>query len=502
MKLGDLLEKVDIVSTSIDRDTEIRGICYDSRKLKSGELFVAVRGQRNDGHSKIDEAFSNGATCVICEQAPENNVPHIVVRDSRKALATVSAAWFGYPADKVKLIGVTGTNGKTTVTSLLKRVIESCAAEKVGLIGTNVNMIGEREIEAELTTPESYQLQELLYMMVKEGCKYVVMEVSSHALQQSRVFGIEFAVGVFTNLSPEHLDFHASMEEYANAKSLLFSQSEKSAINVDDPYASLMIKKSVGPVFTYAVDNGAADLVGKSVKLQSDRIDFCALAIGSLNRVELKIPGMFSVYNALAVLSAAIILGFEAEAIIAVLQTCEGVKGRAEVVPNNRGFTVLIDYAHTPDALENIIRAVRGSAKGRVVTLFGCGGDRDRSKRHLMGSIAQQLSDYVVVTSDNPRTESPDAIISDILEGMDRSANSFSVIENRREAIHWALKHSKPGDVLILAGKGHETYQIRGKEKVFFDEREVVAEYFQKNSEFGIRNSELGNERALVEGEQ
>ena len=480
MKLRDLLEKIDIAYAAADMAIEIHGVCFDTRKLRAGELFVAVRGYQCDGHQHIEEAVNNGAVCVLCEETPKINTPYILVEDSRKALAMTSAAWFGYPASKLRLIGVTGTNGKTTVTSLLKRVIEKCAGAKVGLIGTNANVIGDREIPAELTTPESYRIQELLAMMVREGCEFAVMEVSSHALHLNRVFGIEFEVGVFTNLTPEHLDFHASMEEYAHSKSLLFSISMKSAINLDDSFAPIMIKNSEGQVLTYAVNDDAADLVGKSVKLQSDRVDFCALVIGSLNRIELRIPGMFSVYNALAVISAAMLLGFEIESIIAVLQTCEGVKGRAEIVPTNSDFTVLIDYAHTPDALENIIKAVRGSTHGRVVTLFGCGGDRDRKKRPLMGAIAAQYSDFVIVTSDNPRTEEPEAIIRDILEGMRDSSASYRVIENRREAIYWALENSGSGDVLILAGKGHETYQIFGKEKTHFDEREVVEEYFNQ----------------------
>jgi len=482
MVLGDLIEKLDIVDATAGMDIEIHGVCFDTRLLKAGELFVAVRGFEIDGHDHIEEAISKGAVCVLCESIPNSVLPYVLVNDSRKALAIVSASWFGYPASKLRIIGVTGTNGKTTVTSLLKRVIEQCAGATVGLIGTNVNMIGSKEIPSDLTTPESYRIQELLAEMVREGCEYAVMEVSSHALHLSRVNGIWFEVGVFTNLSPEHLDFHASMEEYSTAKSLLFSISEKSAINIYDPYAPLMIKNSAGPVFTYAVNDYAADLVGKSVRLQADRVDFCVLAIGSLNRIELKIPGMFSVYNGLAVISAAMLLGFDIESVVAVLQTCDGVMGRAEVVPTNRGFTVLIDYAHTPDALENIIKAVRSSAKGRVVTLFGCGGDRDRKKRPLMGAIAAQYSDFVIVTSDNPRTEAPGVIINDIVAGMEDYGDSYRVIEKRRDAIFWALENSEPGDVLILAGKGHETYQIIGKDKNHFDEREIVAEYFNQHN--------------------
>jgi len=478
MRLGELLEKTEIIEAAADMDIEVHGICFDTRTLRAGELFVAVRGYECDGHGFIRQAVAGGAACVICEEVPCVPTPYILVKDSRKALATVSAAWFGYPASKLRLIGVTGTNGKTTVTHLIKQVIEKCLGAKVGLIGTNGNLIGEKGLHSERTTPESYEIQALLADMVREGCEYAVMEVSSHALFLSRVYGIEFEIGVFTNLTPEHLDFHESMEEYAQVKSLLFSNCLKSAINIDDEYAPVIANAAKGPVFTFAVDNGAADLVGKSVKLLSDKVDFCALMIGSLERVELNIPGRFSVYNALAAISAATLLGIGAEAVSSALYSCEGVKGRAEVVKTGRDFTVLIDYAHTPDALENIIKAARGFASGRVVTLFGCGGDRDKKKRPLMGSIAARYSDYAIVTSDNPRTEEPGAIIEEILSGMKETKTPYAVIENRREAIFQALASLAPGDVLILAGKGHETYQVLGREKIHFDEREIVAEYF------------------------
>ena len=478
MTLGELLIKVESITVAADMEMEICGISFDSRTLSTGELFVAISGHANDGHLFIEDAIEKGAVCIICEKAPETSIPYIVVKDSRKALASISAAWFDYPADKLKIIGVTGTNGKTTVTSLIKYVIEKCADTKVGLIGTNMNMIGETELDSQLTTPESYEIQRLLSMMVAQGCEYAVMEVSSHALLLSRVHGIEYEVGVYTNLSPDHQDFHESMSEYAQAKSLLFKICRHAAINIDDAYSSLMKENAHCPVFTYAINNGEADLVAKNIKLHPDKVEFSALTIGSLNRVELGIPGMFSVYNALSVISATVLVGFDIEKIAIAMQTCKGVKGRAEVVPTGQRFTVIIDYAHTPDALENIITTSRGFTGGRVVTLFGCGGDRDRKKRPLMGEIAAKYSDFVIVTSDNPRTEEPGAIINEILQGMENCKTPFNVIENRREAIYWALENAKEDDVLILAGKGHETYQILGKEKIHFDEREVIAEYY------------------------
>ena len=411
MKLESLLNEVNIIKNNADTGINVSGICYDSRALRSGEIFVAITGYETDGHKYINDAISKGAVCVICEKEPEASVPYVLVEDSRKALASISAVWFGYPAKKMKLIGVTGTNGKTSVTNLIKHILKKCTDDKIGLIGTNGNFIGERELPAEHTTPESYEMHKLLDKMVIEGCKYVVMEVSSHALFLDRVYGIKFDIGVFTNLTPDHLDFHDTMDDYADAKSILFQISEKSIINIDDIWAQTMAEKAAGPVISYAVNNSSADLVGKDIKLLADRIEFCVLSVGSINRVELQIPGMFSVYNALASIAAVVLLGFDINDITPVLQSYHGVKGRVEVIPTGCDFTVLVDYAHTPDALSKIITAVRGFAKNRVVTVFGCGGDRDKIKRPLMGQIAVDLSDYAIITSDNPRTENPADII-------------------------------------------------------------------------------------------
>ena len=480
MKLEKLLSNVEIIENNTDGGIDIPGVCYDTRVMRDGELFIAIRGYQTDGHNYIEEAVRRGAVCIICEEAPALPVPYVIVKDSRKALALISAVWFGSPANKIKLVGVTGTNGKTSVTHLIKHIIEKCSDSKVGLIGTNGNFIGGRELPTELTTPESYEMQKLLDKMVLEGCEYVVMEVSSHALYLSRVYGMEYDIGVFTNLTPEHLDFHGTMEDYARAKSLLFQNCKQSVINIDDDHAPLMIENSKGPVMSFAVNDITADIVGKDIKLQADKTEFCAIAVGSINRVELPIPGMFSVYNALASIASSILLGFDIDIIAPTLKSYEGVKGRAEVVPTGCDYTVLIDYAHTPDALENIITAVRSYAKNKVVTLFGCGGDRDKTKRPIMGKIASELSDYVVVTTDNPRTEEPQAIIDEIVSGIDEHCDAYKIIENRSKAICWALDNLNSGDVLIIAGKGHETYQILGNKKVHFDDREVVAEHIKK----------------------
>jgi len=480
MILKDLIIDIDADEVKADIEINITGISYDTRVIRNGELFVAIEGYETDGHNYIEEAVRKGAACVLCEKAPGIRIPYIITGDSRKALSVVSATWFGHPAAKLKLIGVTGTNGKTSVTNLIKYIIEKCSGNKVGLIGTNGNFIGERELSTAHTTPESYEMQKLLDKMVFEGCKYVIMEVSSHALYLSRVHGIEYDIGVYTNLSPDHLDFHGSMEEYAKAKSILFHNCRKSVINTDDKYGALMISSAAGLVTTYAINDSEADFTGENITLQGDGIEFCVVFDNGRTKLELPIPGMFSVYNTLASIATTVQSGFDINHIAPLLQSYAGVKGRAEVVPTGHDYTVLIDYAHTPDALKNIIDAVRGFAKGRVITVFGCGGDRDKAKRPLMGRVAAELSDYTVITSDNPRTEEPDAIINDILAGLADAVKTYKVIENRQEAICWALDSLNTGDVLIVAGKGHETYQIIGKEKIHFDDREVVAEHIKQ----------------------
>jgi UDP-N-acetylmuramoyl-L-alanyl-D-glutamate--2,6-diaminopimelate ligase len=479
MKLADLLKEIPVQESHCDLSLEISGVSYNSRTTLPGDLFVAVRGYESDGHRYIGAAVQKGAVCVICEQKPEVDVPYILTGNTRRALAVVSASWFHHPALELTLIGVTGTTGKTTTTHLIKTLIEACSGAKVGMIGTNYNMIGDRLLATEHTTPESYELHKLFRKMADDGCRYVVMEVSSHALFLDRVYGLHFEVGVFTNLTHEHLDFHNTMDEYARAKALLFRQASHAAVNLDDSYAGFMIGGATCPVFTFSTENDAADLVAKRIKVYPDKVEFCALTMDQLQTIELNIPAMFSVYNALAALAAGLQLGFGLEELAAAMKSCAGVTGRVEVVPTGLDFTIIIDYAHKPSALESIIRTFKEFAPGRVVTLFGCGGDRDKTKRPLMGEIAVRLSDFVIVTSDNPRTEDPGKIIEDILSGIQNSKTPYVVIENRREAIGWAIKNAQPGDIIILAGKGHETYQIIGKEKFHFDEREIVREFLE-----------------------
>ncbi len=485
MKLGDLLNGVEVTKLNAEAELEINNICYDSRAVKPGDVFVAIRGFETDGHKYIDAAYKNGASVVICEEAAQRDEAYVLTPDSRRALALCARNFFGDPASEMRMIGVTGTNGKTTSTMLLKHFLED-NGEKVGLIGTNQNMIGSTVVPTERTTPESYELQKLFREMADAGCTCVVMEVSSHSLALERVAGIEFELGVFTNLTQDHLDFHKTMDEYARCKALLFRQSKKAVINMDDAWAPFMIKSAEDAgcrVFTYSENHDQADLVAKDIKLSARDIHFCAVMTGEIQRVALNIPGRFSVYNSLGVVASGVMLGYTMGSCAASLATAEGVKGRVEVVPTDGDYTILIDYAHTPDALENVIKSIKEVAQGRTVILFGCGGDRDRTKRPIMGKIAVDNADLVIVTSDNPRTERPEEIINDILEGVKNTKTPVKVIADRTEAIHWAIDNHHIGDVIILAGKGHETYQIIGRTKHHMDEREIVAEYLEKRKE-------------------
>ena len=478
MKLKDLLMDIQPIAVTADLETEIRDIRYDSRAVSAGDLFVAIEGFETDGHKYIGSAAEKGAAAVVCQKVPKVDMPYILVADSRTALSLISARYFGQPAKSMQLLGVTGTNGKTTTTLLLKSVLEQCLDVKVGLIGTNENMIGDVVVEAERTTPESYVLQKLLREMSDAGCSMVVMEVSSHALALGRVAGIQFAVGVFTNLSQDHLDFHETMDAYARAKAQLFAQSDIGIINIDDDYAPIMLeaaKASACAVTSFSVEKNEADLMAKNIRLKTGSVEFNVLVPGEIERMTLHIPGMFSVYNALGVVGTVRNFDVPMSQIAQAVGKARGVKGRVETVPTDGDYTILIDYAHTPDALENVLTAIRGFAAGRVVTLFGCGGDRDRTKRPVMGEIAARLSDFVIVTSDNPRTEVPIGIITDILPGVAKTETPYVTIEDRVEAIRYAIDTHKAGDVIVLAGKGHETYQIVGDVKHPMDEREIVA---------------------------
>ena len=480
MKLKEILRGLEIQSSTADMEMEISNISYDSRTTQAGDLFVAMTGFAVDGHTFIPKALSAGATAVLCEKVPTEDVPYVQVSDSRQALAMVGANFFGHPAESMTMVGVTGTNGKTTTTYLLKSILEQTFGAKVGLIGTNQNMIGEEVIPTERTTPESFELQRLFAQMRDAGCSHVVMEVSSHALQLARVYGVHYQVGVFTNLTQDHLDFHKTMEEYCAAKAILFQNCDVGVCNADDPWTERLLEQATCRKFYYGT-SAHANLRAEGIILGADHIGFTAVEGACRVPVQINIPGGFMVYNTLDVLGAALALGISLEKSADALTRVSHVKGRVEVVPTpGTDYTVIIDYAHSPDGLENVLTSVKGFAKGRTIALFGCGGDRDRTKRPVMGEIAAKIADFVVVTTDNPRTEAPADIIADILPGLDGTDTPYVVVEDRVEAIHWAMDHAQAGDVIVLCGKGHETYQEINHVKYPMDEREIVTKYLKK----------------------
>ena len=474
MKLYDLLANTGIFLGFLKEDTEIVSITCDSRRVEEGCLFVCIEGTAVDGHRFAEAAQQAGAAAVVVQRDLGLHT-QLMATNTRMAWAQICANWFGHPATRLKMVGVTGTNGKTTTTTLIKSMLEQ-EGHKVGLIGTIHNLIGDRVLPARHTTPDPYDLQSLLALMVVEGCDYCVMEVSSHALDQRRVAGCVYEVGVFTNLTQDHLDYHGTMENYMLAKKELFSLSRIGIVNHDDAWAPAISDGVPCPLTTYSAKDDAADYVARNIRYRADGVDFELVGVGHIGRVNMQIPGQFSVYNGLCAATVCLKLGMPFDRVVAALSAAAGVKGRAEVVPTGRDFTVVIDYAHTPDGLDNICRTLKQCCKGRLVTLFGCGGDRDKTKRPLMAQSAAALSDFLVITSDNPRTEEPAAIIADIVAGLADTTTPYTVVENRVEAIHWAIANAQPGDTILLAGKGHETYQILADEVIHLDEREIVAE--------------------------
>jgi len=399
----------------------------------------------------------------------------VLVESDRLALARLGCNFYGHPARSMTMIGVTGTNGKTSVTLLLKQVLEKTLGAKVGLIGTMANMVGDEMIPTERTTPESFELQGLFARMRSAGCTHVVMEVSSHAIALERIGGTWFDIAAFTNLTEDHLDFHKTMDAYCDAKAELFRRCGKAVINADDSYAPRILAAAGCPVLTTSVA-GEQGLYAKDLNLLSEGISFTACCGEEAVAVTLPIPGKFTVYNALTVLGIARQMGISLADCAEALSTAQGVKGRIEVVPTpGEDYAVLIDYAHTPDGLENVLSSVRDFCKGRLISVFGCGGDRDPMKRPIMGSIGVRLSDLAVITSDNPRTEAPMAIIEDILKGVNPEMGEYIVMEDRRSAIRYAMDIAKKDDIIVLAGKGHETYQEIDGHKYHLGEREEVA---------------------------
>ena len=481
MKLNDLLNNIPIQAASCDLTAEVAGITLDSRRCKPGYVFCAVVGAESGvpGIRYAQKAVENGAVCVLCDTDCPADLPFVRVADAELALAEVSANFYGHPAEKLRLIGVTGTNGKTTTTHLVRDILTH-AGKKCGLIGTNELMIGDQVITSHpvfSTTPEPPELHALFAQMVEAGCEFAVMEVSSHALALNRVYGLRFEVAAFTNLSQDHLNYHGTMEAYAAAKAKLFRQADCSVINLDDAYAQQMIDAAAGKTVTFSLRNNKADLIAKSIRFLPHAAEFEALTLDSIQRMRINIPGAFSVENALTAVGICNAVGVSLPNIAEGLAGASGVCGRAEIVPVGQPYTVMIDYAHSPDSLSNILKTVRPVTEGQLIVVFGCGGDRDRTKRPIMGRIAECMADFCIVTSDNPRTEEPEAIIDEIVGGMKKT--NHIRIENRRKAIGHALDMAKPGDFVLIAGKGHEMYQEIQGVRHPFDEREVVRTHLQ-----------------------
>lgn len=471
MKLSELLKKVKTSSEYTDR--EVADVTDKSSEISQGCVFVCIKGAHFDGHSAAEQAMADGAAAVVVER--DLGLPNqILVENTRDAYSRICAAFYGEPADKLKLIGVTGTNGKTTTTFLIKNVFNSLGI-KAGLIGTVKNITGDKEYVSSLTTPDSKELQSLYREMADSGCEYCIMEVSSQALAQGRVDGCHFAFALFTNLTQDHLDYHGNFENYANAKRKLFEICDTAIINADDPYAEKMVEGLGCRVVRFAIDSEGCEYTAKNIKCYADSVRYELLTPDSIGRVNIKIPGRFTVYNSMGAAVCAVEAGVPLDRVLEAVCASKGVPGRVEVVETDTDYTVLIDYAHSPDGLENVISSVRETTEGRVITVFGCGGDRDRTKRPKMGKIVGDLADVAVVTSDNPRSENPSLIIEDILEGMTDCRAQIDVVEDRTEAIRHAMKIAKAGDVVLLCGKGHETYQILNTGKIHYDEREVVA---------------------------
>ena len=479
MKLSELL--LDLGAACKAEDKEVLFITDNSAKVAEGCIFICIEGKRFDGHTKAAEAIANGAVAVVVQKDMGLD-EQILVENTRAAYARLSAAFWGHPERKLRIIGVTGTNGKTTSCFVIKSILDSMGY-KTGLIGTVKNIVGDKEYPAVLTTPDCYDLFALFKEMVESGCEFCTMEVSSQALDQRRVEGVHFEASIFTNLTQDHLDYHGTFENYKAAKHMLFENSSLAVINIDDEAAEYMLADTPCRNITFSVNNDNCDYSAKNIRISSFGVKYELVSNSNIGRVKFAVPGKFSVYNSMGAAVCLVEMGMDFKGVLDGLVSCVGVPGRMEVVPTDKPYTVLIDYAHTPDGLENVLGCVREITEGKVITVFGCGGDRDKTKRPIMGGIAAKLSDVAVITSDNPRSEDPDAIIADICEGVKKHISKIVVERDRKKAIAKALSMANEGDIVVLAGKGQETYQILASGKIHFDEREVVAEILSGTSE-------------------
>ena len=461
-------------------EREVTFITDNSSKVTEGCIFICIEGKHFDGHTKAAEALEKGAAAVVV-QKDLGLEKQILVENTRSAYAHMCAAFYDHPERKIRIIGVTGTNGKTTSCFILKSILDGMG-HKTGLIGTVKNIVGDKEYPAVLTTPDCYELFGLFDEMVKAECEYCVMEVSSQAIDQHRVDGIHFEAAIFTNLTQDHLDYHGTFENYKAAKRKLFENSSLAVVNIDDESASFMTEGIDCRKVTFSVNNDKCDYSAKNIRISSSGVKYELVSNSNIGRVKFAVPGNFSVYNSMGAAVCLIEMGLDFKAVLDALALCVGVPGRMEVVPADVPYTILIDYAHTPDGLENVLKCVREITEGKVICVFGCGGDRDKTKRPIMGEIAARLSDVAVVTSDNPRSEDPEAIIEDIKAGIGRGGAKLIVDSDRKDAIKKALKIAGAGDIVVLAGKGQETYQILASGKIHFDEREVIAQILSEKA--------------------
>lgn len=487
MKLQNLIQTVNPLAMTGDPETEIKGISYDSRHVAEGYCFVCIRGYQTDGREYARSAAASGAVVIVFDELNEDiallidaGMATLQVSDCREALGLISACFYGEPSRSLLMVGVTGTNGKTSITHLVADLMEQLG-HRMAVFGTIANRVDDQLIPASVTTPESLELNQMLATAREKSVYCCAMEVSSHAMALNRVAGIHFDYGIFTNLTKDHLDFHETMDAYFDAKAGFFQLAEKALIiNSDDPYGEKLAARHIGgavPVITYGIDTPAL-LRASDLEMSPAGSRFNLHWENTVTSVWVPIPGRIYVYNILAAVAVLLMEGVDTAAAAACIANVKPLRGRLEPVPNDRGFTVLIDYAHTPDGLENAISSARIFTKGRVITVFGCGGNRDRTKRPQMGAIASRLSDYAWVTSDNPRKEDPAAIIEEILTGMTDLSGHYSVEPDRAAAIAAALSSARSGDTVLIAGKGHETYQIIGETRIHFDDREEVMNWF------------------------
>ena len=478
MRLSALLQDVETEKVYAS-DCEITNITDNTEKIRRGGVFVCIKGENSDGHDFVRKALEKGASVIVSEHdtGAENSV---IVADSRKAYALMCAAFYGNCHRKLRMIGITGTNGKTTTSCILREILEG-SGYRTGLMGTVSVVIGSEKYPAELTTPDPADLHRYLMMMCTAGCDTCVMEVSSQALVQQRVYGIEFDCAVFTNLSPEHLDYHGTVENYAAAKALLFKNSRCAVINADDGYSEIMKNVCGGDILTYGIEN-PADITAS--KIQNDRsgVTYYLHTGREEYPVIFGMTGVFSVYNSMAALAVAFLFGADMGRAVRCVSRIDGISGRMEKLYNSLGINIIIDFAHTPASLENVLKTLRSIYDGRILTVFGCGGDRDKSKRHLMGETACRYSDKVFVTSDNPRTENPEAIINEITDCLEY--DNFYKITDRTLALKSAVSSAKAGDTILVAGKGHEKYQIIGTQKVYYNEREIIRKLLDDKARF------------------